>query len=110
MKNNQNDSVGLSTSNCEEIGSQSIDDKKLLSNRLNRIIGQVNGIKRMLDNNEYPTKILIQISAVTAALNSFGREVFKDYISNNVIEQLKQDDDSIVEELMIILKKMIEKN
>ena len=46
------------------------EDKKNLTNRLNRIEGQVRGIKKMLENDAYCTDILTQVSAVQSALNS----------------------------------------
>lgn len=49
------------------------EETKLMINRLNRIEGQVRGIRRMVENNAYCPDILIQVSAITAALNSFNK-------------------------------------
>ena len=51
------------------------DEYKRLMNRLNRIEGQIRGIKGMLEKNAYCTDILVQVSAVNAALNSFNKEL-----------------------------------
>ena len=50
---------------------------KLLKNRLNRIEGQVRGVRSMLENDAYCTDILIQVSAIQAALNAFNRELHR---------------------------------
>lgn len=52
------------------------EETKLMINRLNRIEGQVRGIRRMVENNAYCPDILIQVSAITAALNSFNKVLF----------------------------------
>lgn len=69
-------------------------------NRLNRIEGQVRGLKNMLDNGAYSTDVLIQTSAVKAALNSFSKELFAEYVNNSVIDKIKTDDEYIVAELI----------
>lgn len=53
---------------------------KLLKNRLNRIEGQVRGVRSMLENDAYCTDILIQVSAIQAALNAFNRELLSNHI------------------------------
>ena len=50
-----------------------------LVNRLNRIEGQIRGIKGMLENDAYCTDILIQVSAVSAALNAFNKELLSSH-------------------------------
>ena len=60
-------------SHCENCGKKkerSPEEYKRLKNRLNRISGQINGIKKMLDDSAYCVDILVQVSAATAALYS----------------------------------------
>lgn len=56
-----------------QIKKRTEEETKLMINRLNRIEGQVRGIRRMVENNAYCPDILIQVSAITAALNSFNK-------------------------------------
>ncbi len=65
-------------------------EAKKLINRLNRIEGQVRGIKRMLEQDAYCTDILIQVSAVNAALNSFNKELLAEHIRTCVAEDIRQ--------------------
>ena len=78
-----------------------------LSNRLSRIEGQVRGVQNMLDKNAYCTDILVQVSAITAALNAFNRELLSSHIKTCVIEDIKSDNTETVEELIEILKKLM---
>ena len=78
-----------------------------LLNRLSRIEGQIRGIKGMLDNDAYCTDILIQVSAVSAALNAFNRELLSNHIHTCVAENIRQGDDSVIDELVVTLQKLM---
>lgn len=80
---------------------------KSLMNRLNRIEGQVRGIKNMLENDAYCTDILTQVSAISAALNSFNKELLANHISTCVAENLRQGNDDVIEELVTTLQKLM---
>ena len=78
-----------------------------LINRLNRIEGQIRGIKGMLENDAYCTDILIQVSAVSAALNSFNKELLSCHLHTCVAENIRQGDDSVIDELVVTLQKLM---
>lgn len=80
---------------------------KKLINRLNRIEGQVRGIKRMLENDAYCTDILIQVSAVNAALNSFNKVLLAEHIRTCVAEDIRQGKDETIDELVVTLQKLM---
>lgn len=80
---------------------------KSLMNRLNRIEGQVRGIKNMLENDAYCTDILTQVSAISAALNSFNKELLANHISTCVAENLKKGNDDVIDELVTTLQKLM---
>lgn len=80
---------------------------KSLVNRLNRIEGQVRGIKAMLENEAYCTDILVQVSAVQAALNAFNRELLSNHIHTCVAENIRKGDDSVIDELTAALQKLM---
>lgn len=79
---------------------------KLLRNRLNRMVGQLNGIGRMLDENRYCGDILIQIAAVEKALQNFGYMVLKDHMQSCVVEQLQEGNLGIIDEAVELMKKL----
>lgn len=80
---------------------------KSLMNRLNRIEGQVRGIKNMLDSDTYCTDILIQVSAIKAALDGFNKELLSNHIKTCVAENIKNGNDEVIEELVETLKKLM---
>ncbi|MEE1007290.1 MAG: metal-sensing transcriptional repressor [Acutalibacteraceae bacterium] len=78
-----------------------------LVNRLNRIEGQIRGIKGMLENDAYCTDILIQVSAVSAALNAFNKELLSRHLHTCVAENIRKGDDSVIDELVVTLQKLM---
>ena len=80
---------------------------KLLTNRLNRIEGQVRGVRSMLENDAYCTNILIQVSAIQAALNAFNRELLSNHIHTCVADNIRAGDDSVIDELTATLQKLM---
>lgn len=79
---------------------------KQLKNRLSRIIGQMNGIGRMLDENRYCGDILTQVAAVESALQSFGYEILKDHMETCVVEEVQKGNTAIVDEAVELIKKL----
>lgn len=80
---------------------------KDLLNRLSRIEGQVRGIRGMVENNAYCTDILIQVSAVNAALNSFNKVLLGNHIRTCVADDIRNGKDDAIEELVHVLQKMM---
>ena len=79
---------------------------KQLKNRLNRMVGQLNGIGRMLDENRYCGDILIQISAVERALQNFGATVLQSHMESCVAEEIRRGNPDIIAETMELVKKL----
>jgi len=77
-----------------------------LQNRLNRMIGQLNGIKKMLDDNRYCGDILIQITAVENALQNLGYMVLQDHMETCVVEEIQKGNVQIVDEAVGLIKKL----
>lgn len=78
-----------------------------LINRLNRIEGQVRGVKSMLENDTYCTDILMQVSAIQAALNSFNRQLLSNHIHTCVADGIRSGDDTVIDELTATLQKLM---
>lgn len=83
------------------------DEIKSLTNRLNRIEGQIRGIKKMLENNAYCTDILTQSSAVSSAINSFNKELLSNHIRTCVLDDIKNGKDEVIDELVSTLQKLM---
>ena len=78
---------------------------KDLIHRLNRVEGQVRGIKRMVEEDAYCTDILIQVSAVNAALNSFNKVLLANHIRTCVAEDIRAGKEETIDELVATLQK-----
>ena len=82
-------------------------ERRDMLNRLNRIEGQVRGIKKMVENDLYCPDILIQVSAVNAALNSFNKVPLAEHIRSCVAEDIKEGKDEAIDELVLVLQKLM---
>ena len=79
---------------------------KQLKNRLNRIVGQLNGIGRMLDENRYCGDILTQVAAVESALQSFGYMILQEHMETCVVEEIQKGNRAVVEEAVELVRKL----
>ena len=80
--------------------------RKLIS-RLNRIEGQVRGIRRMVEDDRYCVDIMTQVSAIQAALGAFNKELLSEHIRSCVVHDIREGDDAVVDELVTLLSKMV---
>ena len=80
---------------------------KDLMNRLKRIEGQVRGIQGMLENDAYCTDILIQVSAVNAALNSFNKALLSNHLHTCVADNIRAGNDEVIDELVVLFQKLM---
>ena len=83
------------------------EEVRRLNNRLSRIEGQIRGLKEMLEKDAYCTDILVQVSAATAALNSFSKELLATHIKTCVADNIRQGNDEVVDELVCVLQKLM---
>ncbi len=78
-----------------------------LINRLNRIEGQIRGIKRMVEQDAYCVDIITQVSAANAALNSFNKVLLGNHIKSCVVEDIRMGNEDAIEELVTLLQKLM---
>ena len=92
---------------CHKKKERTEKEYKDLLNRLSRIEGQVRGIKRMVEEDAYCTDILIQVSAVNAALNSFNKVLLANHIRTCVAEDIRAGKEETIDELVATLQKLM---
>lgn len=80
---------------------------KALLNRLSRIEGQVRGVRGMVEKNAYCPDIITQVTAITAALNAFNKELLASHIKTCVVTDIKDGKDDTVDELVAVLQKLM---
>ena len=92
---------------CHKTKERSEAERKKLINRLNRIEGQIRGVRGMVEKDAYCTDVLTQASAVKAALDAFMRELLSEHIRTCVTEDLQAGKAETAEELIETLKRMM---
>ena len=92
---------------CHKKKERSEKEYKDLIHRLNRIEGQVRGIKKMVESDTYCTDILVQVSAVKAALNSFNKVLLANHIRTCVANDIREGKEETIDELVATLQKLM---
>lgn len=92
---------------CEKRTIRDEKQKKALINRLKRIEGQVRGIQAMIEEDVYCTDIIVQTSAVGAALNAFNREMLSAHIRECVTRDIREGKDEVIDELSLLIQKLM---
>ena len=92
---------------CERHKERSPEEYKALMNRLNRIEGQIRGIKGMVENGAYCPDILVQSTAVNAAVNAFNKELLASHIRSCVVNDIRDGKDEVIDELVCTLQKLM---
>ncbi len=92
---------------CERKKKRSEEEYKLLMNRLKRIEGQVRGVEKMLENDAYCPDILIQVSALNSALNSFNKVLLASHMKSCVVNDIRAGKDEVVDELVDTLQRIM---
>ena len=80
---------------------------KSLIHRLNRIEGQIRGIRGMVERDCYCPDILVQSAAVTAAMNAFSKELLASHIRTCVADDIRAGNDAVIDELLATLQKLM---
>lgn len=83
--------------------------KKDLTTRLNRIEGQIRGIKGMIDNDVYCDDVITQLSATQSALNSVAKILLEGHLKGCVVNRLSEGDEAVLDEFVVTIQKLMKK-
>ena len=92
---------------CDKKTLRSEEERKKLINRLNRIEGQIRGIRGMIEKDAYCADILVQSAAVNAAVNGFNKELLASHLRTCVADRIRGGDDQVIDELVDTLQKLM---
>ena len=92
---------------CHKTKERSQEEYKNLLNRLNRIEGQIRGIKNMVEKDAYCTDILVQVAAANAALNSFSKVLLANHMRTCVVDDIRAGKDGTIDELVATIQKLM---
>ncbi len=95
------------TENCCRTKHRDEEEYRELIHRLNRIEGQIRGIRSMVESERYCVDILTQVSAAKSALDSFSRVLLNQHIHTCVVEKIRDGEDEVVDELCGVIQKMM---
>ena len=95
------------TNCCHKTKKRSEKEIKDLTMRLNRIEGQIRGIRGMIERDAYCTDVLTQVSAASAALNSFTKILLACHIKTCVAQDIRDGKDETIDELVETLQKLM---
>ena len=99
--------VHCGTKNGKRLTIRDKEEKKKLLSRLKRVEGQIRGIEKMVENDQYCPDILIQVSAVTSAMNSFNKVLLSSHIKGCVATDIREGKDESVDEICNLLQKLM---
>ena len=92
---------------CPKTKERSEEEYKKLIHRLNRIEGQIRGIRGMVEKSAYCPDILVQVAAANAALNAFTKELLANHIKTCVADDIRAGRDETIDELVATLQKLM---
>ena len=81
--------------------------KRSVSRRVNRAVGQLNGIRQMVEEDRYCGDVLVQLSAVESAVRAISREILQDHLETCVVEHIQAGDTSVIDEVMQLFKRFM---
>ncbi|MGF3102901.1 metal-sensitive transcriptional regulator [Rossellomorea sp. DUT-2] len=83
--------------------------KKNLVTRLNRIEGQIRGIKGLIERDTYCDDVITQISATQSALNSVAKILLEGHMKTCVLDRIQEGDTEVLDEVMVTIQKLMKK-
>ncbi|MBQ8815238.1 MAG: metal-sensing transcriptional repressor [Lachnospiraceae bacterium] len=110
IEKNKPHGSGEAISSCccgEKHKARETEEYRDLIRRLNRIEGQVRGIKGMVERDCYCVDILTQVSAIQAALHAFNRTLLSSHIRSCVVDDIRAGNDEVVDELVDTIRKLM---
>lgn len=90
---------------CQKKTIRGVDEKKLITNRLNRISGQINGIKKMVESDTYCNDILIQLKAIENSIQSLSNHILENHLYNCVTRDLENGKLDTIDELISLFRR-----
>ena len=84
---------------------RSEEEKKNLITRVNKLTGQMNGIKRMIEDDRYCDDILIQLSAIDKSIKSLANIILENHMHSCLIKDIKNDNYEVIDEIVQLFKR-----
>lgn len=92
--------------NCIRSKHRTDDEKKELTRRLKIIVGQINGIQQMIDDDRYCDDVLLQVASATNALKSLGNEILKSHMKSCMVEDIENGNMEVIDDVLDLFGKL----
>ncbi len=90
---------------CNRIKVRSEEEKKLILTRLNRMIGQMNGIRKMIEEDRYCDDVLIQLSAIDKSIKSLANMVLDNHMHTCLVQNIQEGNLEVIDEIVELFKR-----
>ena len=91
--------------NKKKFTKRSESEKKIINNRLNRIEGQVRGVKKMIEEDRYCDDVLIQLSAIDKSVKSLANHILENHMQTCVLNDLENGNYEIIDEVVNLFRR-----
>ncbi|WP_456277005.1 metal-sensitive transcriptional regulator [Bacillus sp. AK128] len=109
MANHNNADESCSSEISSRKSHHSEQTKRNLINRLNRIEGQIRGVKGLIEKDTYCDDVITQISAIQSALNGVGKMLLEGHLKSCVVERIQDGDDEVIDEFLVTIQRLMKK-
>ena len=83
------------------------ENTKAVVNRLARIIGHLESVKRMVESGRDCSEVLVQLAAVKSALNNVGKVILQDHIRTCIVDAVMHDEEDAIDDLCSAIDKFM---
>lgn len=90
---------------CKKIKLRTQEEKKKLITRLNRVEGQVRGVKQMINDDRYCNDIIIQLAAINKAIKSIANVMIEEHMHTCMIKDIKEGNEEVINEIIELFKR-----
>ena len=90
---------------CDKKTSRTENEKKLLNNRLNRIEGQIKGVKKMISEDAYCNDVLMQLSAIENSVKSLSNLLLEKHLYTCIARDLENGKIDTIDEIVSLFKR-----
>jgi CsoR family transcriptional regulator, copper-sensing transcriptional repressor len=101
------DNDSCCTTNNHRKSHHSPEVKKSLTSRLNRIEGQIRGIKGLIEKDTYCDDVITQIAAAQSALNGVSKILLEGHLKHCIVERVQEGDNEVIDELLTTIKRLM---
>lgn len=90
---------------CKKIKLRTQEEKKKLITRLNRVEGQVRGVKQMINDDRYCNDIIIQLAAINKAIKGIANVMIEEHMHTCMIKDIKEGNEEVINEIVELFKR-----